>query len=178
MSTIEKQGNTLKLNNVSIEWLRADRTAPGFYHKWNPEDNPSYSVKITTDDKKVSKEWEDAGLNVQKKEENGKAVYKASLKQKVYRTDPATRELVENPPVLVVDGMRREYEDTSIIGNGSTANILLRGYTVKSTGYSGFALQAIQIVRLKEYHPDASFDSIGETVVEVQEMEMDDGDFV
>jgi hypothetical protein len=135
------------MNNVNISWVKFDSANPdlGFDKK-----SPQYSCTVKTGNKVDAEAWKKAGVNVKPIEEDGKVVYSATLKKKIYLDADG-----KNPtkPPAVVDKQLQPITNTSSIGNGSIGNVQVRLKPYEYMGKSGISVQllAVQITELKEY---------------------------
>jgi len=135
------------LENVDISWVKFDSANPdlGFDKK-----SPQYSCTIKTDNKEHAEAWKKAGINIKPAEENGKVVYSATLKKKIYAD--ADGKYTTQPPA-VVDKQLQPIIKTNTIGNGSKGNVQVRLKPYEYMGKTGISVQllAMQITELKEY---------------------------
>lgn len=135
------------LENVEISWVKFDAANPdlGFDKK-----SPQYSCTVKTDNKVNAEAWKKAGVNVKPAEENGKVVYAATLKKKIYAD--ADGKYTTQPPA-VVDKQLQPITNTNSIGNGSKGNVQVRLKPYDYMGKQGISVQllAMQVTDLKEY---------------------------
>ena len=136
------------LNNVELSWVKLDPKNPdmGF-----DKQSPQFSVVATVEDKAVADTWKAKGINVKPKEHDGKVVYYATLKKKIY-TDADGK--YNTPAPVVVDKQLQPITDTNKIGNGSKGNVQVKFKPYEYMGRSGISVQllAVQVTDLKEYN--------------------------
>lgn len=136
------------LNNVDLSWVKLDPKNPdmGF-----DKQSPQFSVVVTTEDKAKADTWKTKGINVKPKEVEGKIVYSATLKKKIY-TDADGK--YNTPAPVVVDKQLQPVTDVNKIGNGSKGNVQVKFKPYEYMGRSGISVQllAVQVTDLKEYN--------------------------
>lgn len=134
------------LNNVQLDWAKLDPSNPdmGFDKK-----TPQYSIAVTTTVKADYEAYKKAGINFKPKEEDGKVVYTANLKKKIYKDDSGKN---TTPAPAVVDGQLQPL-DGKLVGNGSIGNVQVRFKPYEYMGKTGTSVQlmAIQVTKLVEY---------------------------
>ena len=136
------------LNNVEMSWVKLDPKNPDMGFDKN---SPQYSVVVTTGDKDVADTWKAKGINVKPKEAEGKIVYSATLKKKIYADADGK---YNTPAPVVVDKQLQPVTDVSKIGNGSTGNVQVKFKPYEYMGRSGISVQllAVQVIDMKEYN--------------------------
>lgn len=135
------------LNDVELSWVKLDPKNPDMGFDKN---SPQFSLVASTDEKTKSEEWKKAGINVKPKEVDGKIVYSATLKKKIY-TDADGK--YATPAPVVVDKQLQPITNTNSIGNGSRGNVQVKFKPYEYMGKKGISVQllALQVVDLKEY---------------------------
>lgn len=122
------------LSEMELKWVKLDKPS---------EMSSKYQVDLVNLDDATVKLLKKADLKVKDgmdKKEPDPSIGK-------YITASATR------PVPVIDGKRNAMSELDNIGNGSTANVIIRPYnwTFKGKSGVGCGLQAVQVTKLKEY---------------------------
>lgn len=138
------------LNNVELNWVKLDKNNPDMGYDKN---TPQYSLVVTTADKKISESWTKAGINVKPREDNGKILYNATLKKKIYKDEQGR---IITPPPVVVDKDLQPITDVQSIGNGSIGNVQVKFKSYEYMGRKGTSVQlmAVQLVKKVEYATD------------------------
>lgn len=137
----------MQLKNVKLSWVKLDPNNPdlGFDKK-----TPQYSVAVTTDSKEDANAYTKAGIKFKPEEVEGKIVYTARLKKKIWTNADGKN---DTPAPFVVDKNLEPFTNVTSIGNGTTANVQVRFKPYDFQGNKGISviLVGIQIVNLVEY---------------------------
>ena len=148
-----QQPRNFKIDDVTLNWARLDRTV-------NPFGTEQYELQIATGDEAKVKELE--ANHVPFKRDSDGALKKnpdgeffASLKRKAIKQDGSS-----NGVVRVVKADLTPVEDASKIGNGSKGNVILFQYPYETMGRKGIAnsLTAVQVTDMKIFTPTGGVD--------------------
>jgi len=157
------------LSNVELFWAKLDPSNPD---KGFSGDKPQWNVQLRTRSKDQSKEWKDLGLNVTTDDDDDGILYRVNVRKDAMKKDGSP-----NKPVPVVGPDLMPIEDVNSVGNGTIANVKLRTFEWKFNGKEGVGvrLDAIQVVKLKEY-AKASDNGLGFKVLDVPVEASDEDD--
>ena len=135
------------LKNVKLSWVKLDQSNPdmGFDKK-----SPQYSVAVSTDSKEDANAYIKAGIKFKPEEVDGKIVYTARVKKKIWTNADGK---FDTPAPVVVDKNMEPFTLTNTIGNGTIANVQVRfkPYDFQGNVGTSIILVAVQIVELVEY---------------------------
>ena len=136
------------VKDVQLFWAKLDEPVSPFgAPQWEiqirvPKARKGELEKLTTNPEKNVKDQDEGmvSLNLKKKAVNAKGE--------------------KMQPVRVVDGAKSPIENRKSIGNGSEGNVIVRSYDFDIAGRKGtaYALEAIQVVTLKEFTGGDSLD--------------------
>jgi len=141
---MSEENKNIVINGVKIMWAKLAEPS---------EMSGKYQVDLVELDAAAVKILTKAGITVKE----GKDKKRPAPEIGKYVVASATR------PVPVVDSKRNAMSEVSGIGNGTTANVIVKPYEWNFKGKSGTGcgLQAIQINKLKEYSGAADmFDDV------------------
>lgn len=137
----------MQLKNVKLSWVKLDANNPdlGF-----DKQTPQYSVQVATDSKDDANAYTKAGIKFKPEEEDGKIVYKARLKKKIWKNADGKN---DTPAPFVVDKNLEPVTNVASIGNGTVANVQVRFKPYDFQGNKGISviLVGLQVVDLVEY---------------------------
>jgi hypothetical protein len=130
-----------RIDGVELNWAKLSKPV-------SPFGTLQWELQIATADKSLADTLAKEHFNV--KEKDGKFVI--ALKRKAIKADGS-----QNKPVNVVDASNKELDPT-IIGNGSTGNVIVFQYPYEVSGRKGIAttLSGVQVTNLVEYSPNTS----------------------
>ena len=135
------------LKNVKLSWVKLDINNPdlGF-----DKQSPQFSVAVTTDSKEDANAYIKAGIKFKPEEVDGKLVYTARIKKKIWTNADGK---YDTPAPFVVDKNTEIFSKVNTIGNGTIANVQVRFKPYDFQGNKGISviLVGLQIVDLKEY---------------------------
>ena len=135
------------LKNVKLSWVKLDPNNPdlGFDKK-----SPQYSLAVTTDSKEDANAYIKAGVKFKPEEVEGKIVYTARVKKKIWTNADGKN---DTPAPVVVDKNLEPFTNVTSIGNGTTANVQVRFKPYDFQGNKGISVQlvAIQLINLVEF---------------------------
>ena len=147
----EFEARNYRIDNVELNWAKLSKPV-------NPFGTEQWELQIATTDKAIADTWSSNHLNV-KQDKMDSTKFTVSLKRKAVKANGDA-----NSAVRVVDSsaVALPHEKISLIGNGSTGNVIVYQYPYKQAGREGIAnsLTAVQVIDFKEYTAPVDFEPV------------------